>query len=162
MSYGPSLTKGPREPTTGSRNRSRIVVSVDGSDGSWHAFAWACGEARRRGGDLVAVCAWPPRSAIMDLAAVAAPLLTAEMTEVARDIVSEIRDTASVIARDLALALTFEQRSGAQRRILQASAEQHRADLVVVAAPARRWPFRSRRVDPRWARSMGVPVVEVP
>jgi nucleotide-binding universal stress UspA family protein len=32
-----------------------LVVGLDGSDTSWDAFSWACGEAQRLGGRLVAV-----------------------------------------------------------------------------------------------------------
>lgn len=39
----------------------RIVVGVDGSPGSKRALAWAVGEARARGAELVAVHAWHPQ-----------------------------------------------------------------------------------------------------
>ncbi|GGF04793.1 universal stress protein [Mycetocola zhadangensis] len=41
------------------RGRKGIVVGVDGSEGSRHAFAFAADEAERLGEELVAVYAWP-------------------------------------------------------------------------------------------------------
>ena len=37
----------------------RVVVGIDGSDTSWDAFCWACGETRRLGGRTVAVFVGP-------------------------------------------------------------------------------------------------------
>ena len=36
-----------------------VVVGIDGSDTSWDAFCWACGETRRLGGRTVAVFVGP-------------------------------------------------------------------------------------------------------
>src|SRR5580692_2938833 len=38
---------------------ARVVVGIDGSDTSWDAFSWACGESRRLGGRVVAVFVGP-------------------------------------------------------------------------------------------------------
>ena len=35
--------------------KARVVVGIDGSDTSWDAFCWACGETGRLGGRTVAV-----------------------------------------------------------------------------------------------------------
>ena len=45
----------------GSHNpvKARVVVGIDGSDTSWDAFCWACGETRRLGGWTVAVFVGP-------------------------------------------------------------------------------------------------------
>ncbi|PYI64543.1 universal stress protein UspA [Arthrobacter livingstonensis] len=43
-----------------SQSAGRIVVGVDGSDGSLAALAWAVGEAKLRGIRLHAVLAWQP------------------------------------------------------------------------------------------------------
>jgi nucleotide-binding universal stress UspA family protein len=40
---------------SGAPPNARIVVGIDGSDTSWDAFCWACGEARRLGCRAVAV-----------------------------------------------------------------------------------------------------------
>jgi nucleotide-binding universal stress UspA family protein len=36
-----------------------LVVGLDGSDASWDAFSWACGETQRLGGRLVAALVTP-------------------------------------------------------------------------------------------------------
>ena len=40
-----------------------VVVGVDGSESSWNALWWACGETRRRGGRVVAALVSPSPSA---------------------------------------------------------------------------------------------------
>jgi nucleotide-binding universal stress UspA family protein len=39
--------------------RPVVVIGLDGSKTSWHAFSWGCGEARRMGGRAVAVFVSP-------------------------------------------------------------------------------------------------------
>jgi nucleotide-binding universal stress UspA family protein len=39
--------------------RPAVVIGLDGSETSWHAFSWGCGEARRLGGRAVAVFVSP-------------------------------------------------------------------------------------------------------
>src|ERR1700735_69431 len=43
--------------------KARVVVGIDGSDTSWDAFCWACGETRRLGGRTVAVFVGPTTGA---------------------------------------------------------------------------------------------------
>ena len=46
----------PLVPSTGGRVHSAVlVVGLDGSDTSWNAFSWACGQAQRLRGRLVVV-----------------------------------------------------------------------------------------------------------
>jgi nucleotide-binding universal stress UspA family protein len=47
------------------RDRAAVlVVGVDGSETSWNAFSWACGEARRLQGRLVVVFVTPETPAV--------------------------------------------------------------------------------------------------
>src|ERR1700742_5206500 len=39
--------------------RPVVLSGLDGSEPSWHAFAWGCGEARRMDGRLIAVFVSP-------------------------------------------------------------------------------------------------------
>jgi Universal stress protein family len=39
--------------------RPAVVIGLDGSETSWHAFSWGCGEAWRLGGRVVAVFVSP-------------------------------------------------------------------------------------------------------
>ena len=56
----PTMTVPPGGPADdGPASGSRIVVGIDGSEGSRAALVWALGEAARRGVDLVAVSAFP-------------------------------------------------------------------------------------------------------
>jgi nucleotide-binding universal stress UspA family protein len=49
---------------TESRRTAILVVGIDGSDSSWNAFSWGCGEAQRLRGRLVAVFVTPQTRAI--------------------------------------------------------------------------------------------------
>lgn len=55
----------------GSHNpvKARVVVGIDGSDTSWDAFCWACGETNRLGGSTVAVFVGPTPGAASATAA---------------------------------------------------------------------------------------------
>ncbi|MFU8947617.1 universal stress protein [Mycetocola zhadangensis] len=46
-------------PELDPRGRNGVVVGVDGSDSSRHAFAFAADEAERLGQELIAIYAWP-------------------------------------------------------------------------------------------------------
>ncbi len=50
----PGPGRGPALPARGSATAA-VLVGLDGSGTSWDAFWWACGEARRLGGRVVAV-----------------------------------------------------------------------------------------------------------
>ncbi len=54
----------PRSTDPGVSGRGRrtaaVVIGLDGSDTSWNAFYWGCGEAKRLGGRAVAVYVSPP------------------------------------------------------------------------------------------------------
>lgn len=49
-----------------------LVVGLDGSEPSWSALWWACGEARRLGGRIIAAYVTPTTSATAATAALAA------------------------------------------------------------------------------------------
>ncbi len=54
--------------------RWRIVVGVDGSDGSRHALDWARDEALLRGAELHVVHAWSPPAPVSEIAALVEPV----------------------------------------------------------------------------------------
>lgn len=72
----------PTAPTQGTRptpipgahdaSGTIIVVGIDGSEPSWSALWWACGEARRLGGRVIAAYVTPTTSATAATAALAA------------------------------------------------------------------------------------------
>jgi nucleotide-binding universal stress UspA family protein len=47
------------QDSSGNPVDARVVVGIDGSDTSWDAFCWACGETKRLGGRTVAVFVGP-------------------------------------------------------------------------------------------------------
>ena len=102
---------GSREPLPrgGLVTTAVIVVGLDGSKTSWAAFWWACGEARRLDGRLVAVFVSSPASSCM--AAMAST-------------------TAGVAAGDYA---AVEQAAAAEARSLRAEVREHGSDGLDVA-----------------------------
>src|ERR1700722_5984651 len=55
--------------SSGKPVNARVVVGIDGSDTSWDAFCWACGETTRLGGRTVAVFVGPTSGAASATAA---------------------------------------------------------------------------------------------
>jgi nucleotide-binding universal stress UspA family protein len=111
----------------------KVVVGVDGSDGSKAALRWAVEEARARGGTVFAVHAWEvPPMAYASFAAV--PDLTPHEMEKLGD--ETARETiSSVIGDDVSVPVIVELREGhATRALVEASAD---ADLLVVGTRGR-------------------------
>ncbi|HEU5003977.1 MAG TPA: universal stress protein [Actinomycetota bacterium] len=139
------------EPASAAADRlepATVVVGLDGSEPSWDALAWACGEAQRLGGRVLAVLVSPDAPSAVSAAAVSgvvadATALDQAAAERARELDRELtRRTAG-----LDVEIAFVHTKGDPARELLALAASHRADLIVVG--------RSRKARHRIAGSIG-------
>lgn len=110
-----------------------IVVGYDGSPPSVHAAAWASGLARRERGLLVVVY-------VESLSSPAywTPLSGAAATGVGEDFVRELREQAGPLLTERGVAWEVVLGQGEPAMVLEAVAEEHRADCIVVGKSRRR------------------------
>ncbi|RLU87595.1 universal stress protein UspA [Streptomyces griseocarneus] len=107
-----------------------IVVGVDGSDTSWRAAAYAAGLARRQNALLAVVYVQP---VLASSALLGAPV--AEMTdEVAEELLAEIRDTTEQLKGVYEVRWEFHTLRGDPYSGLVKTANDLKADAVVVGA----------------------------
>jgi nucleotide-binding universal stress UspA family protein len=112
---------------------TRIVVGIDGSDTSWDAFCWACGETRRLDGRTVAVFVGPASGASATAASfggavVAYGVIQQTMTDRAEELSDQVRSYGRDHGVDVAFVYT---RGDAARELLRIANADH-ADLLVV------------------------------
>jgi nucleotide-binding universal stress UspA family protein len=79
----------------GARERGRIVVGVDGSEGSLHALCWAGREARLRGATLEVVVAWTYPTPVLLVPVAPDPPQVKELRQHARDLVERALEKAA-------------------------------------------------------------------
>jgi nucleotide-binding universal stress UspA family protein len=142
-----------------------VVVGIDGSNTSWEAFWWACGEGRRLGGRLVAV--FVSSTPLVDAAAAAAAALTGVvMVPVAnaqRDTyhAEHLRGRVEKCAADADLAVLFVHAQGdAANELLEVAWAQH-ADLIVVGRSTKARHHIVGSLSRRLVGRRDVPVVVV-
>ncbi|MBX6389227.1 MAG: universal stress protein [Frankia sp.] len=128
--FGPAWSPGPFELGT---DGARVVVAgVDGSRTSLRAASYAAGLARRQGSRLVVVYV-----AAMPLWEAAAPMSASSVGaayEASAAVADEIRELIRSRAEELDLSVTFVVRVGDPLSGLRRTADEVRADLVVVGA----------------------------
>jgi len=114
---------------------ARVVVGIDGSDTSWDAFCWACGETRRLGGRTVAVFVGPTAGAASASAAasftgaaVAYSAIQQSMTDQAEKLGDQVR----AYGHDQGVDVAFVRTQGDTARELLRIAHADHADLLVV------------------------------
>jgi nucleotide-binding universal stress UspA family protein len=135
---------GGREPLPGGGplTAAVVVVGLDGSETSWDAFWWACGEARRLDGRLVAVFVSSSTEASMAAMASAAAGVAAGdyavMEQAAAAQASRLRAEAQGYSDD-ALEVAFVHARGDAGRELLRVAEEAGADLIVVGRSVKPW-----------------------
>lgn len=125
-----------------------IVVGFDGSDSSWDALYWACGEARRLGGRAVAVF-------VSGLAGTGFEATASAMTgavlvsvdQVAREWAEHLREQTRQFAANQGVHLSFIHARGDATAEVLRIATAHHADQVVVG--------RSKKARHRLAGSLG-------
>jgi nucleotide-binding universal stress UspA family protein len=120
-------------PGRGQLHAAAVVVGLDGSDTSWDAFWWACGEARRLGGRAVAVFVSPAGGGGMAAIAVTAGVCDYSAVHAsAAAQASSLRDQVRRHLGDDGPDITFVHTSGDPARELLRVAEAVRADMIVV------------------------------
>ncbi|MCU1494733.1 MAG: universal stress protein UspA [Acidimicrobiaceae bacterium] len=112
-----------------------VVVGIDGSETSWDAFWWACGEARRLSGRAVAVFVSPTAGSSMVAASAViagAPFDYDAIDQVAIDRAEQLRSEVEALALAHEVKLTFVHARGETSKELLRVAVAHHADLIVV------------------------------
>jgi nucleotide-binding universal stress UspA family protein len=113
----------------------KILIGFDGTETAWNAFSWACGEAKRTGGTLVAAFVSPERPAQM-VATVSAisgipcdyQALESAVVEQARAMEAQLKRQAAQQGVDLAFLHAYGDPASELSRIAQAV----QADLIAV------------------------------
>lgn len=108
-----------------------IVAGVDGSDSSYRAGAYAAGLARRQGSLLALVYIQPVTMA--GSAGFSVPMAEAT-SQIAEEIVTNIREAADRLGEDFGLRWEFHTMTGDPFSGLARAADDLRADAVVVGA----------------------------
>lgn len=141
-----------------------IVVGIDGSDTSWDAFSWACGEARRTSGRAIAVFVSP----VVGTGAAAASARCSPYAidcqafeEVAVAQAEQLRSQAAVYAADHDVRLTFVHPRGNAAKELLRIADADHADLIVVGKSAKARHRVAGSLGRRLIRKRQAPIVVV-
>jgi nucleotide-binding universal stress UspA family protein len=114
-----------------------VVVGIDGSETSWDAFWWACGEVRRLNGHLLAVFVSPipltdagATAACAAFAGVVVPHVVTDRR--AAEQAERLRHRIQQSAAEAGVEVTFVHASGdATNELLRVAQEEH-ADLIVI------------------------------
>jgi nucleotide-binding universal stress UspA family protein len=131
-----------------------VVVGIDGSDTSWDALHWACGETRRLAGRTVAVFVAPTSVAVSATAAASVAGVAGAygaIEQTVTDQAGELGDLVRGYAQDLGVDLTFVHTRGDTATELLRVAGSFHADLVVVG--------RSTKARHHLAGSLGLRLV---
>jgi len=141
-----------------------IVVGIDGSDTSWDAFCWACGETNRLGGRTVAVFVGPTSAAASatataSLVGAAAPYgaVQQSLTDLAVEICGQVR----AYGQDHDAEVAFVHTQGDPARELLRIAKAYRADLLVVGRSTKARHHIAGSLGRRLVGRRGAPIVVV-
>jgi nucleotide-binding universal stress UspA family protein len=108
----------------------KVVVGVDGSDGSRKALRWAATEATARGDDLELVHVWEAPQAYAPLGLGSYPLDPEPIQDAARNVLEDLVDEARQVAPTIDVRGELIQGSPAQALLDHART----ADLLVVGS----------------------------
>ncbi|ASW53996.1 universal stress protein [Plantactinospora sp. KBS50] len=154
--YGPAAGPAPFE--RGTDGPRVVLVGVDGSRTSLRAAAYAAGLARRQRSRLAVVyVATTPGFGALALA----PAMTA-IQETQEAVTAELRRECRRGADELGLPITFLSRRGDAYAEIRATADELRADLVVVGASEQAGHRLAGSIANRLVRCGRWPVVVVP
>jgi nucleotide-binding universal stress UspA family protein len=140
-----------------------IVVGIDGSDTSWDALYWACGETRRLGGRTVAVFVRPTAgvastAAFIGGAGVAYGTIQQTMTDQAEELGDQV---CASYGRDHGVILTFVHTHGdTATELLRIAACDH-ADLIVVGRSTKARHHLAGSLGRRLVGRHGAPIIVV-
>ena len=110
-----------------------VVVGYDGSPPSVHAAAWAAGLARRERGVLLVVYV-----EVLSSPAYWTPMGSAAATEAGAEFLRDLANEATPLLAERGVAWDLLQGQGEPARVLEAIAEERRADCIVVGRSRRR------------------------
>jgi nucleotide-binding universal stress UspA family protein len=156
----------PRERSTerkGAPAKTVIVIGIDGSETSWDAFWWACGEAGRTSGRAIAVFVSPIGGTGAAAAAARYPVSidVRAFDEVAIAQAEQLRNEAQLYAADRGVDLSFVHVRGGTAKELLRVAESDRADLIVVGRSAKARHHLAGSLGRRLIRRRRAPIVVV-
>jgi nucleotide-binding universal stress UspA family protein len=142
-----------------------VVVGIDGSDTSWDAFWWACGEVQRLGGRLVAVFVSPISIVDSGVAACASSggvvVPSAAFDQRAAAHAAHLRRRLEQRASDLDLPLSFVHTVGDATNELLRIAQAEHADLIVIGKSTKARHHLAGSLGRRLIRKRDAPVVVV-
>ena len=140
-----------------------VLVGLDGSDTSWAAFYWACGESRRVGGRIVAVFVTPDFVCLgADVAIPGAPLTEYEATgNVADRHAAQLRAEALQNSAGLGVDLTFIHLCGDTAAEILGIAKAVHADQIVVGRSTKRRHRFAGALGRRLATKRDAPIVVI-
>ena len=143
---------------------ARVVVGIDGSDTSWDAFCWACGETRRLGGRTVAVFVGPSSGAASATAtaaftglAVPYEAIQQSMTEQAEELGDQVRS----YGHDHGVDVSFVRTRGDTAIELLRIANADHADLLVVGRSTKARHHLAGSLGRRLVGRRGAPIIVV-
>jgi nucleotide-binding universal stress UspA family protein len=143
---------------------ARVVVGIDGSDTSWDAFCWACGETRRLGGRTVAVFVCPTPGAA---SATATASLTGTVVpygaiqQSMADKAEQLADQVRAYGDDHGVDVTFVRTHGDTAKELLRIASADHADLLVVGRSTKARHHLAGSLGRRLVGKRGAPIIVV-
>jgi nucleotide-binding universal stress UspA family protein len=144
---------------------ARVVVGIDGSDTSWDAFCWACGEARRLGAHTVAVFVGPSSgvaSATATAASFTGPVVAyGAIQQSMTDQEEELADQVRAYGHDHGVDVTFVLTHGDTARELLRIAHARHADLLVVGRSTKARHHLAGSLGRRLVGRRGAPIIVV-
>jgi nucleotide-binding universal stress UspA family protein len=143
---------------------ARAVVGIDGSDTSWDAFCWACGETKRLGGRTVAVFVGPTPGAASASASASfagAVLAYGSVQQWANDQAKELGDQVRAYGHDHGVDVDFVRAQGDVAKELLRIAHAGHADLLVVGRSTKVRHHLAGSLGRRLVGRRGAPIVVV-
>ena len=141
-----------------------IVVGIDGSDTSWDAFSWACGETNRLEGRTVAVFVGPTSGAASASASAAltgAVVAYGAIQESITDQAEKLREQVRTYGHDHGVDVAFVYTQGDTAKELLRIANTHRADLLVVGRSTKVRHHIVGSLGRRLVGNRGAPIIVV-
>jgi nucleotide-binding universal stress UspA family protein len=141
-----------------------IVVGIDGSETSWDALCWACGETNRLGGRAVAVFVGPSSggaslTASASLTGTVVPygVIQQTMTDQAEKLSQQVR----AYGHEHGVNVTFVHTQGDTAKELLRIANSDQADLLVVGRSSKARHHIAGSLGRRLVGSSAAPIVVV-